>query len=389
MRSEMRTKCFRSIVRNYAIQLAMIGCMVLAGAFQAAARPRWILHPLNTSINVQRTGHSAVFDPTTKTMVVFGGVGGGLKPESHNDVLQFSASGEWSTLIPNGAVGSPPGRWGQTAVYDSSNNRLIIFGGYSFQAGGFLNDLWVLTNANGQGGAPAWTQLLPSGPAPAPRWDHHTVYDQANNRMIVFAGDNNSVTFPDVWVLEHANGLSGTPVWTQLSPTGGPPAGQSGATAVYDTVNNVMIVFGGASFEFPKVRPTNAVWTLSHANGLGGAPKWTNLIANGTPNSPGKRWLHSAVYDAVKNRMIVYAGGSGGPYAFPEFNDVWMLANANGLSGTPAWTRIKPAGTIPARRGGHSAIYDPATNRMLMFAGDSTEAMFFTVWTLTNANGLN
>src|SRR5260221_9215154 len=90
----------------------------------------------------------------------------------------------------------------------------------------------------------------------------------------------------------------------------------------------------------------------------------------GARNSPGKRWLHSAVYDAVNNRMIVYAGGSGGPYAFPEFNDVWVLANANGLSGTPAWTRIKPAGAIPAPRGGHSAIYDPATNRMLVFAGD-------------------
>ena len=102
------------------------------------------------------------------------------------------------------------------------------------------------------------------------------MYDQANNRMIVFAGDNNSVTFPDVWVLEHANGLSGTPVWTQLSPTRRPPAGQSGVTAGYDTVNNLMIVFDGASFELPKVRPTNAVWTLSHANALGGAPQWTN-----------------------------------------------------------------------------------------------------------------
>src|SRR5258708_6199539 len=99
MPSEMKTQCFRPIARNCAMPLVMIGCMLLAGALQAAARPRWILTPLNTSIDVQRTGHSAVFDATTKTMICFWGGGGGLKPESDNDVLQFSASGEWSTLI--------------------------------------------------------------------------------------------------------------------------------------------------------------------------------------------------------------------------------------------------------------------------------------------------
>ena len=387
MPSETTTKCLRSIARNYAIELAMLVFIVLAGAFPAAARPRWILTPLNTSINTQRTGHSAVFDPTTKTMIVFGGVVGGLNPASNNDVLQLSPDGEWSTLIPNGAVGSPSGRWTHTAVYDSNNNRMVIFGGYSFQAGGFLNDVWVLTNANGQGGVPTWTQLLPSGPAPSPRWGHTAVYDQASNRMIVFAGLNNSETFPDVWVLEHANGLGGMPTWTQLSPTGGPPVGQADAAAVYDTMNNVMTVFGGFALS-GKAGPTNEVWTLSHANGLGGAPKWTKLIVNGASSSPGKRWGHSAVYDMATNRMIVYGGGSGGQNAFPEFNDVWVLVNANGLTGTPAWARLKPAGIIPARRGGHSAIYDPATNRMLMFAGDSAEATFFTVWTLTGANGL-
>ena len=86
--------------------------------------------------------------------------------------------------------------------------------------------------------------------------------------------------------------------------------------------------------------------------------------------------------------MVIFAGGSGGQDAFPEFNDLWVLTNANGVTGTPTWARLLPAGTVPARRGGHSAVYDLLTNRMLMFAGDSSEAKFFTVWTLTDANGL-
>src|SRR5262252_2257886 len=368
--------------------LVVAASLLLASGIHAAARPKWNLNHLNSILDLGRTAHSAVFDPATKTMIVFAGAVGTTTVTSTNDVLLFSATGDWSVLIPNGAAGSPPPRYTHTAVYDSANNRMIVFGGYSFQVGGFLNDVWVLANANGQGGTPTWTQLIPSGPSPDPRWGHTAVYDPGSNRLIVFAGDNNSVTFSDVWVLRNANGLGGAPAWTRLAPTGGPPAGQADATAVYDPVNNIMIVFGGGIFQGASVRPTNALWSLSHANGLGGTPTWTNLIPDGTHGSPGKRWGHSAIYDAANNRMVIFAGGSGGQDAFPEFNDLWVLADANGIGGAPTWTRLHPAGVIPGRRGGHTAVYDPLTNRVLMYAGDSAEAKFFTVWTLTDANGL-
>ena len=74
------------------------------------------------------------------------------------------------------------------------------------------------------------------GTPPAIRYGHTGVYDAGGNRLIVFGGIENNIgggtfdaTFDDVWVLSNANGVGGTPVWSQLSPTGGPPAARWGA----------------------------------------------------------------------------------------------------------------------------------------------------------------
>jgi len=200
-----------------------------------------------------RESHSAVYDPGTNNMIVFGGGDGNLILQ--NDVLVDSnangsggfEAGTWSEL--NLSYPIPPQRAFHSAVYDQTNNRMIVFGGcadiYCFLP---LNDTWVLTNANGSGGTPAWTQLSPTGTPPSPRYDHDAVYDATNNRMIVYSGEGAGfVGLSDVWVLSNANGLGGTPAWTELSPTGGPPDAIDGSTGVYDPTTNRMIVFSGGT----------------------------------------------------------------------------------------------------------------------------------------------
>ena len=51
------------------------------------------------------------------------------------------------------------------------------------------------------------------------------------------------------------------------------------------------------------------------------------------------------------------------------FSDVWVLTNANGLTGTPRWIRLLPAGPGPSPRFYHSAVYEPGTNRLVVFGG--------------------
>jgi hypothetical protein len=336
---------------------------------------------------------SAVYDQATNTMIVFGGVNKCYVCEGTNAVVlnaPATGSGVWSTLIANGAPGSPPARDLHSAVYDSVNNRMIIFGGEVYSTGATLNDVWVLSNANGQGGPASWTQLNPSGSLPTARLFHSAVYDAANNIMTVFGGQtSNFQPLTDVWVLSHANGLGGTPAWTQLSPGGRLPSGVFGHTAVYDASNNIMIVFAGINAA--NTSTTNGVYALSHANGLGGTPQWSKILGNGTAGSPAKRLSPTAVYDAANNRMTIFGGspntGNNGLPGGGEFNDVWVLANANGL-GTPVWTQLHPTGGPVGTRVFHTAVYDAVNNLMVIYGGDNYEAVYFDTWVLSDANGL-
>src|SRR5450631_28877 len=357
-----------------------------------SAKPQWSTN-FRFTHDTLLEAQSAVYDQATATMIVFGGLGAfsDLSFTDTNAVLLLApanGNGNWTTLIANGTAGSPAARDSHSAVYDSANNRMIVFGGESWTSGTMLNDVWVLSNANGQGGAAAWTQLSPSGMPPAARLLHTAVYDAANNVMTIFGGGiGGGQVFSDVWALSHANGLGGTPAWTQLSPNGGPPSGVIDSSAVYDPNNNIMTVFGGANTALTS--QTNGVWTLSHANGIGGTPQWTKILANGAPHSPAKRATQTGVYDVANNRMIIFGG-----YQYPgprAFNDVWVLANANGLGGTPTWTRLKPTGGpagVPGTRYFHTAVYDAVNNQMMVFGGDNDESIYAITWVLSHANGL-
>jgi hypothetical protein len=344
-----------------------------------------------TKILDERFAAAAVYDAPTNSLIVFGGASAATVD---NDVIALAnangvGTSNWTTVIPNGDPGSPAARTFHSAVYDAANSRMIVFGGCAFTGDfctAYQDDVWVLTNANGVSGAPTWVQLAPTGTPPTPRWGHAAAYDPTNNRMIIYGGDNQQVTFSDTWVLSNANGSGGTPVWTQLLPSGGPPKGQDSPSLVYDSANNVLIEFAGTKQDFGA--DTNAIWTLSHANGLGGTPVWKNVVANGAAGSPPKRDGHFAAYDASNNRMMIFGGNANTATGFPQLNDAWVLRNANGLAGKPHWSKLSPAGTKPGGRTSHVGGYDSANNRLIIYGGGSWDADFFSTWVLTSANGL-
>ena len=94
----------------------------------------------------------------------------------------------------------------QSAVYDQINNRVLMFGGSTRDNGAQtyikLGDLWELSNANGQGGAPVWTQLIQAGDLPGVRYSSGVAFDRANQRLMVVGGiDGNDQLTNRVWVL--------------------------------------------------------------------------------------------------------------------------------------------------------------------------------------------
>ncbi len=77
---------------------------------------------------------------------------------------------------------------------------MIVFGG---QVPGLVNDVWVLSDANGIG-TQTWTQILPSGTPPSARTSNTVVFDPGSNRMTIFGGSDSGGFLNDVWVLELA-----------------------------------------------------------------------------------------------------------------------------------------------------------------------------------------
>jgi hypothetical protein len=341
---------------------------------------------------IPRTGHSAVLDTRTNRMIVFGGnvnTSNAQPVIDLNDVWRLdnagSANQSWVQVKSDGTP--PAARTGHSAVYDPKSNRMIVFGGGLGQASPCANDTWVLTNANGFGGTPTWIQLIPSGPLPPPRLVFAAAYDSKTDSMIIFGGnDCFSTLFNDVWVLSNANGVSGTPTWTQLQPAGVAPLAREFPAVVYDSINNRLTVFGGGTTTSTSGY-MNDVWVLENANGTGGTPAWIELSPTGGPPSP--RGGPTGVYDEINNRMTVFGGVS----ASDSFlNEVWVLSDANGV-GSPAWTELGPFETFAQARSGHSAVYSPVRNEMVVFggvisAGPSGVTDINDIWTLTHANGL-
>jgi hypothetical protein len=331
---------------------------------------------------------SAVFDSVTDQMVIFGGMPDSGVPL--NDVWgnqQIVANAQeaepnldWTPVFPTGTA--PTARSGHNAFYDSNSGNMVVFGGASSTA--CLNDLWALEDANSSEGIPNWSSLATAGTLPPARANHSGVYDATANVMIVFGGTNCTGGYlNDVWTLSNANGIDGTPTWTELFPSGTAPAARENSSATYDSTNHVLTIYAGDN----GGTGMSDVWTLTNANGQSGTPQWTELSPTGS-KAPEARTGQSSVYDSVNNRMIMF-GGVNSVNGTGYLNDTWILTYPNNIGGTPAWISLKVTGTAPLRRF-HSAFFDSQYDDMIIFGGESqvTPAADDRTFVLSEANGL-
>jgi len=321
-----------------------------------------------------------------------------VKPVQDGALAPTIMDGTWVEEFPGAAA--PSAREVPIAIYDPVRDRMVIFGGYH---SGALGDVWALSLA----GSPEWAPITPAGTPPSPKFFTAAIYDPVRDRVVIFGGYDNAYHLNgDVWALS----LGGSPEWTQLNPGGDPPSPRIGQAGIYDPVRDRMVVFGGWDGSY-----LNDVWALS----LGSSPEWTQLspsldspIDRGLPTAiydpvrdrmvifggkydddtgiehplsdvwalwfgeslvwteitpapgPSARLLHTAIYDPARDRMVVF-GGAEGSWPYSYFDDVWALS----LSGNPAWTQLTPAGTPPSPRGYHASIYDPMRDRMVAFGG--------------------
>lgn len=261
----------------------------------------------------------------------------------------------WTKLT---LASAPPERSSHAAVYDAANDRLIVFGG-TRDDDTFLNDTWVLSNATDIDGGATWTELEPTGGPPPARSNPVAAYDAENNRMIIFGGGDGSITRNDTWVLTNANGLGGTPEWTELVAANAPYRGAS--AAAYDATANTLVVFGG----YAGPDRLDELWVLSNANGLDGPASWSRLDAASPPPA---RAYAPAVFDAAERSMRFYGGDSASSASAQNqiLDDTWSLSLAS--PSEPVFEALNPTVSVGSRAN-HSLVYDPMTQRAVLFAG--------------------
>lgn len=351
-----------------------------------AQQPSWTqFSPSGIAPTTSATGSATTgYDPVNDRLIVFGGSDPTqCCHETNNTWVLINASGAngtptWQQLTPDAPDGLPPGRNGHTAIYDPGTNQLIIFGGgqtngYAFSP--LFNDVWILTNANGLGGTPQWIPRTPNGGPPAPREGHAAIYKQSTNEMFVFGGGNNGImSVPnDLWVLENANRIDIQPSWVQLNQTGDVPPPWQGFASAYDPASDMWTIAIGCCYysnasrvlalngpsgipQWTTLSPTgtlppigevgnyfydpdthslfaqtngpggwsNITWQLSPVNEAGVTPTWTNVIPSGTPGTPPTSALIiGSAYNAVTKRFIVALNRTDVPGTLTP--EVWVL----------------------------------------------------------------
>ena len=98
-------------------------------------------------------------------------------------------------------------------------------------------------------------------------------------------------------------------------------------TMIYDPPRDRLVVFGGRSGS----TFSNKTWVYSFS----GCEGWQALQTFGVP--PDARRDHTAIYDPVADRMLIFGGDTG-----VQKNDVWQLS----LGPAPTWTQLNPSGAV-------------------------------------------
>jgi Kelch motif len=125
--------------------------------------------------------------------------------------IQFGQS-SWQTY-------GPAGRYQHTAIYDAGSDTMVIFGGQHTLTSQNYSDLWWLNDATTTACLPPcalqWTHANGNVPGtPSARFGHTAVYDTVNLRMVVFGGAEGVATPPpclnDVHVLDQVDSVDGS-----------------------------------------------------------------------------------------------------------------------------------------------------------------------------------
>lgn len=288
---------------------------------------------------------------------------------------------------------APSCQWQRLAPGDERSNHVLVpvpgrgvlsYGGIRNDrgSGDVKDDVALLDVTGGAGGI--WTSLSTTGASPGKRAEHMAVTrptgDQA--KVVTYGGIDSVETTPGgtftwrsplaaggriearrdvlapVGVVKNGSILTldgAAGAWAPLPSDVGP---LTDASAVYWPEGDRMVLFGGRT----GVETRTAVKRI-HGLDLAASPvAWASADP---PRGPSARWGHSAVYDPIGQRMIVFGGTTDWRTGR---NDVYALDLSGGWDAA-AWQSLDPGGRLPRVRYDHAAVYLPKLRWMVVYGG--------------------
>ena len=255
------------------------------------------------------------------------------------------ASGDGWVLMPDGAEGAgpaPPPRTQHTlnsVGAEGSQDTIIVFAGFLLNVG-CENDLWRATVELDELSMPVprWSKVEAAGEPPCARYGHSATTLEKKGKIVVCGGQDQTVQYNDVFLLDFK-----ADAWSTPTVTGTPPIVRMKHTANAIS-DKTILVFGGFNRQV-DVRVMADAYKLELTGDDSVA--WSAVTLGGPAGSKGipARAQHAACVTADMKHMFVFGGYNGEKVT----NDLWHFE-----LGSMAVRQIGLETPLPEPRARHS-----------------------------------
>jgi len=263
----------------------------------------------------------------------------------YGDVLEWGGT-QWDQR-PTTTAPSP--RYGHAMVWDDVQQRTLVFGGNqsNYASQGDQDGLAKFTGEVWQyTPAGAWTRLKKSG-APAPREKFSVAYSSVTHETLLLGGDVGSDEF---WAWNGAR-------WDERDAYA--PSRRQRYAMAYDERRHALVMLNGdfasTTGGDPMTGGVGRVDTLTYNEDIS---SWQ--VHRAVATDPPPSTLASAAWDSTRELVVLF-GGFGGASSADVQDKTWTW---NGAGWTP---KTPPAS--PSARFGAAMVHDRARNVTVLFGG--------------------
>jgi hypothetical protein len=239
-------------------------------------------------------------------------------------------------------------------IYDPIAQRVIIFGGKN-DLNKNVNEIWQLDLENYQ-----WQQIEVIGEKPLPSEDHVVVYDPVGYRLILHGGED-GLTRNFTWAFDLK-----TKHWTNIKDESSPALEDH--TAIFDSKRKRIVTFGGFNTQMYNIWEMYALYLDPESPVF---EKW--LTVRYKKKHPPGRMDHVAVYDSLKDRMVIFGGWDMERRDY--FGDTWAFNFTSGK-----WAKIKTSRSHPTKRRHAVGVYDSKRNWFVIYGGYGEKGLLNDSW---------